>query len=254
MGAPTRKRGRSRYPTRSRNAGAPGATPTFSNPFTDWTTDPLHGAWASDPLWTPPADGGAVSSWRNGGSVGTPHFTQGTGAAQPTYDAENASFNNKAVVSFDGTDDRLNCDFANLSQPVYGVAVGRWRSGGADELFALRYVSYDTSAGLRKVAVNYQLGLVTSYSVAGADENPHLFVVTLNNASSSLAVDGAAASTGDIGGSNNITEVDIGSNFTGQYGEVDIALLLIFTTDPTGQAEWASFKAWVTSFYGITVA
>ena len=81
------------FPLRTRTRGRPGrgagvksvaAAPSF-NPLTSWTTDPVHGVWASDPLWTPPADGGAVSSWRNGGSVGTPNFTQATGTKQPTY-------------------------------------------------------------------------------------------------------------------------------------------------------------------------
>ncbi len=57
-GPPRGKRGR---------AATAAAAPSF-NPLTGWTTDPVHGVWASDPLWTPPADGGAVSSWRNGGS------------------------------------------------------------------------------------------------------------------------------------------------------------------------------------------
>jgi len=69
MSFPLRTRTRGRP---SRNAGVVNvaAAPSF-NPLTGWTTDPVHGVWASDPLWTPPADGGAVSRWRNGGSAYT---------------------------------------------------------------------------------------------------------------------------------------------------------------------------------------
>ena len=40
----------------------------------------------------------------------------------------------------------------------------------------------------------------------------------------------------------------------GQANPVAIAFFLIFTTNPTALPEWAAFKAWVTSTYGITVA
>ena len=57
-------------PRGKRGRATAAAAPSF-NPLTGWTTDPVHGVWASDPLWVPPADGGAVASWRNGGSTYT---------------------------------------------------------------------------------------------------------------------------------------------------------------------------------------
>ena len=254
MGAPTRHRGRSRYPTRSRNAGATGAAPATFNPLTDWTTDPVHGVWASDPLWTPPADGGAVSSWRNGGTVGG-DFTQGTGAAQPTFTASSGTFGGRAIVAFDGTDDSLGVDPSDFSQPCYLLVIGRWRSLAASStvMVATRYASYDSDSGLRANSTSFDLGLATPFTGPSSSTSPHLFHAVINDASSSLAVDGGTASTGTVG-SNAIVRMGLGSNSTGQYAPVDLALVLWFTSDPTGQAEWAAFKAWVTSFYGITVA
>jgi hypothetical protein len=49
-------------------AGATVAAPTF-NPVSDWSLPPLHAFSTADSYWTPPADGGAVSSWRNAGSA-----------------------------------------------------------------------------------------------------------------------------------------------------------------------------------------
>jgi hypothetical protein len=59
------------------------------NILTDWTTDPVHGFWVNDPLWTPPADGDPVSSWRNGGTAGGEATS--SGSSRPTYRAEVAS-------------------------------------------------------------------------------------------------------------------------------------------------------------------
>lgn len=45
-----------------------GATAAY-NPLSDWSLPPLHAFSTADSLWTAPADGGAVSYWRNGGSA-----------------------------------------------------------------------------------------------------------------------------------------------------------------------------------------
>lgn len=80
--------------------------------------------WAEDPDWTPPADGGAVSSWRNAGTNGVA-ATQGTGIKQPLYRASVASLNNRPAVDFDGSNDTLSSSFGEtLSQPLTRVVVG----------------------------------------------------------------------------------------------------------------------------------
>ena len=84
-------------------------------------------------------------------------------------------------------------------------------------------------------------------------------LLELSGATSNLRVDnsqGPDAAVGDTAatylslGAQNTA----GSLVAGVYLNGSIALVLIFAADPTAQAEWAAFKAWVTSTYGIAVA
>ncbi len=245
---------------KDRRPVATAAAPSF-NPLTGWTTDPVHGVWASDPLWTPPADGGAVSSWRNGGSVGTPNFTQATGTKQPTYRASTAAFNNKPTVQADGTDDSLAATFgAAVSQPFYVVAVAA-KSKAANAAEALwDDASVGAGAGYPFFtdtgASTWRLGGFATLAGGTADTNPHLVNTTSNGVSSAFAVDGTTIASGTTGAADPATGVTLlawkagGALFSGGH----IALWLLFNTNPTALPEWAAFKAWVTSTYGITVA
>lgn len=59
-------------------------------------------------------NGSAVSAWLSrAGSLGSVSFTQGTAANQPTYEASKATFNNKGVVTFDGSNDFLTSNNTN---------------------------------------------------------------------------------------------------------------------------------------------
>jgi hypothetical protein len=63
-----------------------------SNPF---TIAPWHAAyWASDPAWTPPADGAAVTTWRDGSGNGRDMTTSGG----PLYRASSSVLGNKPAV------------------------------------------------------------------------------------------------------------------------------------------------------------
>lgn len=249
MRAPTRHRGRSRYPTRSRNAGAPAGTPTSSfDPLTSWTTDPVHGVWASDPLWVPPADGGAVSSWRNGGSVGG-DLVQATGSARPTYDAVNPLYNGKPTVYFNA-DDALGVDVADIAQPVYLVVVGACAADGASR----RIIGGVTSMGVTSAGA-YLVQAGSNVLAGTATSDPHLWLGKLNGASSSITIDETLVASGNAGASA-LTFLSVGAynNGSGAYSNFsvgDVALALVFTTDPTALPEWATFVAWVEDYYGV---
>lgn len=230
------------------------------NPLTDWTTDPVHGVWASDPLWTPPADGGAVASWRNGGTVAGVNLTQATGSKQPTYRASTAALNNKPTVQGDGTDDRLAATFgASVSQPYYVVWIGS-KSKAANVAEALWDAAPAPATGYAVYthtgASTWRMYVTAGISGGTADTSPHLVVGTVNGVSSAISVDGTSVASGSTGA----TAVAEGVTLFGDRSGTDyhsgghIAYWALFTTDPTAQAEWSTFKAWVTSFYGITVA
>ena len=247
----TRTRGRP-----SRNAGVVNvaAAPSF-NPLTDWTTDPVHGVWASDPAWTPPADGGAVSSWRNGGTVGG-DLVQATGSKQPTYRAATVAFNSKPTVQGDGTDDLLAVDTATYAQTWWVVMIAaRGKAVGLNE------VLWDNIAGAASTSVFSQgsvwrLSASTQIMGGTPDTNPHLIVGKAAGASSSLTIDGTTVASGNAGTSSitGITLFAERSQAAGYFSSGHIAYAALFTTDPTALPEWAAFKAWVLSEYGITVA
>lgn len=261
MGAPTRHRGRSRYPTRSRNAGATGAAPATFNPLTDWTTDPVHGVWASDPLWTPPADGGAVASWRNGGTVAGVNLTQATGSKQPTYRASTAALNNKPTVQGDGTDDFLAADTANFAQPVFILMVAaQGRPTTANEALADRYATPGVQSLYTEFGGVFANQWQSSNAIAAirggtSNNSPHLFRMVSNGASSTLHVDETLIGTGNFAtGDFNGVYLFSATGGTAYFSSGHIAYWAAFNSDPTAQAEWATFKAWVASTYGITVA
>jgi hypothetical protein len=248
------------FPLRTRTRGRPGrgagvksvaAAPSF-NPLTSWTTDPLHGVWASDPLWVPPADGGAVSSWRNGGSVGG-DLVQATGSRQPTYDASNPTFNGAAVVVPDGTDDWLAVDFASVAQPLWIVAVatmpgtGRFLSDAGPAGAAGR-VGVINSAG------NYAIFAPTYLAGTAVSASPVLLVAAVNGGSSSITVNGTSVASG-AAGPNSLSGITLFSRYGGSlFANAPCAYFAVFGTNPTTQTEWTAFKAWCLSFYGITVA
>ncbi len=231
------------------------AAPSF-NPLTDFSTVPVHGVWASDPLWVPPADGGAVSSWRNGGSVGTPNFTQGTGSKRPTYRASTAAYNNQPTVQGDGTDDFLACNFDDLTQPFWIVLLGNYGNNTAIAKYLCDAFSVQAGIIYNNSSTKYH----TYSGVPGdtgdtLDANTHVHVVKFSGVSSSYHLDGASIWTGNAGvlGMDGTTLFaragGVGGNIPGH-----IAYYALFTSDPTAQTEWAAFKAWCLSFYGVTVA
>jgi hypothetical protein len=228
------------------------------NPLTGWTTDPVHAVWASDPSWTPPADGGAVSSWRNGGSVGG-DLVQATGSKQPTYDASLGAYNNQPVVTF-ATDDVLAVNLADIAQPYYLVVIGNVAAATAN----MAFVGVGGNAAYRvgtDSATGAQWRWVPGSGIQGGtvDTGPHLFVAAADGANGFLEIDGASVAIGNVG-TNALTVLSVGAGvgaFVGShavYLNGSIAYAAVFNTDPTGQAEWADFKAWCLSFYGIAVA
>lgn len=234
--------------------GPPFPVATTFNPLTSFTTPPVHGVWASDPLWTPPADGGAVSSWRNGGSVGG-DLTQATGSKQPTYRASTAAFNNKPTVQSDGTDDALAVTYAaSISQPVYIVAVSSIDT-------ASRYLFDGPPGGSRMMlftpTTKYRLHAGVDLTSAGdASASPQMLFITYNGVSSSLDVNGTNVLTGNPGSNvmGGLTFFNRHTDLGGSAAALHLAYFAVFTTNPTALPEWTAFKAWCLSFYGITVA
>ena len=77
------------------------ATGSF-NPISDWSLPPLHAFSTADSLWTPPADTGSVSSWRNGGSAAKGAYIGAKGLALPGLITDYATTPDSAALGITG--------------------------------------------------------------------------------------------------------------------------------------------------------
>lgn len=189
-----------------------------------------------------------MSSWRNGGSVGG-NLVQATGSARPVYDAVNPLYNGAATVYFNA-DDAVGVDIADLPHPVWFVVVGACAVDGASRRIVSGVPGMGITAGGAWVV---QSNLAVTAGTATAD--PHLWIGKINGASSSLTIDGASVASGNTG-STELTFLSVGAynNGSGTYSNFsvgDVALALVFTTDPTTQPEWSAFSTWVEDTYGV---
>lgn len=188
--------------------------------------------------------------------ISTQNPVQAAGSKQPTYRASTAAFNNRPTVQF-ATDDVLAFDPANIAQPFYLVVVGATAGGtGVERLVG---VGTDTGYGLGDDATpDWTFSAGTAITGGAPDANPHLFRATTNGASSALLVDETSIVASNAG-ATGLTVLALGAGVStlgtyANYLDGSIAYAAVFDTDPTALPEWATFKAWVASTYGITVA
>lgn len=193
--------------------------------------------------------------------VSSQNPVQATGSKQPTYRASTAAYNNAPVVTF-ATDDVLAVNPADIAQPYHLVVIGNTAGGtGVERLIGIgggEAVNNGSGIGDGGTGTWSLRADGPTLSIAGCDANPHLFVGTCNGGSSALSVDGASTA-GSIGtGAIEVMVLGASSNATlsaySYYLNGSIAYAAVFTTDPTALPEWATFKAWVLTTYGITVA
>lgn len=148
--------------------------------------------WASDPSWTPPADGGAVSTWRDAGTRALA-AVQATGANQPLYRAAYANLNSKPAVEFDGINDILTSATGTaVSQPYDVVCVAYLGSVTLSGVVACSVNSTnDRCIGWAGLGT-WRSGFGTATASAGnATTGKHFFHAGANGASSVLDVDGS---------------------------------------------------------------
>ena len=241
--------------------------PDISNPLTAFGW--YAAAWAEDPLWTPPDDGGAVSSWRNGGTLGTA-FEQSTGAAQPTFRSAVAALNNRPAVDFDGTDDYLGV----LSGVSVAVAHSLVVIGTSDAVpSATKSFIGTTSTGGDRLGIaatnNFvsRLGGTQVTSTGGSgitvSANTPYLVSAYNNGSvpaSTIFVNGTNYTSAS--GGATLTTVDgvvLGASRSAvstfsNYLDGQIAFAGFYLGDIHAHPNWPAFKRWVASRYAFTVA
>lgn len=252
MGAPTRHRGRSRYPTRSRNAGTASAAPAPS--FDPLTAVTWHSAFfAEDPDWVAPADGAAVSQWDDGSGNGR-HAIQATGANQPLYRAASSVMNNKpAVEAVDTTDSLAQTVYTAIAQPFSLVFLGRMSSGASgfmtDGLSALNRIAF-----LRAASWNPNAG--TGVSLGTGDGNTHLFEWIINGVNAKLFIDGTQVGSTQSHGGNTCVGLTLFNRYSTDTapGNRTLSFLGIYAGNWESEAQRSAFKTWAASHYNLTIA
>jgi hypothetical protein len=220
----------------------------FSPLQVGWT----HAYWAEGPEFVALglSDGGAVSTWPD--EVGTLDALQATTAKKPSYSAAGGP-NSTPTATFDGGDGVLTGTHSQAQTWSIVTIVKTTAPGGIyyflgspSPLVTLTMNNSGTPYGFYAGAPGPGVGTVnTSW---------HLMRCKGAGASSVTELDGTPA-TGNAG-SASLGNIGIGSyDGAGGVGLVgSICFVGIANGDVTTDPKWASFKAWVTSHYGITVA
>lgn len=234
-------------------AAGPRGSALVPPPVIPWHT----AAWADDPLWTPPADGGAVASWRDM-SGNSRHLVQATAEMRPLYRASVAELNGRAGIQGDGVNDRLTVSFTATTQPYSIVAVGSMLGGTFPALVAGGTLSnggdmvllYRSTSGHHKIFAG-----IADIGPASGDATVHAFRAYFAGASSVLTRDGAS-STGNPGTRPISTLHVLGSPYTTANisNAGHIGFVGLYEGDVTSHASWSAFCAWVLDHYGKVLA
>jgi hypothetical protein len=219
------------------------------NPLTQVTA--LHAVWAGDPSWSNPGDGNAVSSWRNQSGGGDP--AQATGGAQPLYRSSVSQLGNRPAVEFDGSDDCLVFDIADVAQSFKVLAVFRFPSlpGSLRGIVgfgsgAAHGLSYSTTPAWRANAGS---------AIEGGTPNTsgHVLQATLNGASSSVTLDGSNVASGGAG-SNSMSWLKLGCLGSGatnaSFGAVQLAFYGVYA-GATSDVTLAQLATDLKTHYGL---
>jgi hypothetical protein len=223
-------------------------------PFSASNPTPLNAVWASDPLWSHPANGAAVSFWRNQSGDASP--SQATGAKQPTYRATVTALNNKPAVQFAGAQG-LSGDIVDIAQPFKLLAVVAPTAFGTE----MTLIGDGTDASLfvstaSKWSLYFGGAQVAVINSPLANTSGHVLRATVNAASSSVVLDETTTGTpsGSVG-TNPMARFSVGAidGFPNDpfFGYVAYAAIYASTVS---DASLTALAESLGAYYGITVA
>jgi hypothetical protein len=186
-----------------------------------------------------------VSSLASVGS-GAHGITQATGTKQQLFKTNQV--NGKPSIEFDGVDDFLASIAFTQNQPFTLFLVFKqitWTS-------ADRFVDMGNPV-LRQTTVTPQFQIVigTGINASLAIGTWGLVTTVVNGALSTIAVNGAVDTSGDITGTTALNKITLGSRADGtQSANVAIARMLIYSGVVSG-ANQALIKTYLGSYYGL---
>lgn len=242
MGFPLRTRTRGRP---SRNAGVASAPVVPFDVVADIAWSKLY--WASDPDWTPPADGATVASWRNAGSVAG-DATQGSETVKPLYDATYTDLGNQPALVFDGTDDGMvSAAFTAIPQPWTWVMVVYVSAVTGGDCFGTPQFGVGASAFLGQVSGVWRFGTNVGSVLNGgiATVGAHVMCGVADGANSRLLVDGAVVAAGTMAAAS-ATRIILGADgAASNYAPGAMSLAGLYAGDFTAHAAYDDFMGWV---------
>lgn len=193
-------------------------------------------------------DASAVGTWHD--EIGTYDATQATGSAKPTYRTTGGP-NSTPSLDFDGGDILTNTNAAfDMASPFSVVVIGNWDNPAGDGI------------AVASGADEFYMGSISNvWTVAGTtsatadDASAHLFVGCVLAGSDQADVDGTQIIGVDFVAPYWNNGIQIGGAFGGYKWDGDICFIGVYDSgDVRSDGQWANFKSWVTSHYGITVA
>ena len=218
-------------------------------PFHPLTSIPWHSAfWASDPAWTPPADGAPVTSWRNAGTSGA-NATPDTGQ-QPTYRAAFTALNGKPAVDFGTTARPLVTGSPTITQPLHVVLIG-WQdpAGNGQENQITDGTLSRTIIENFGAGANFKLYAGDFIDYVGAGRTGPFVFITLHATSSAHRSNGTAY-TGGNAGSNGIGGLKLGAGNGGPFMKGALSFVGVKASPLTAQ-EIADLETWAKTYYGV---
>lgn len=196
--------------------------------------------------------GTGVSAWADQ-SAGAKHYTQGTGAAQPSYSASDATLGNRPSLTFDATDDYLQ---SALQLPAPGTTPSLLWMILKQNAWTLNnnVVSGDGSIVIRQSSTSPQvrvfngvLGPVSGLGVIGTWVRLAAYIT--NSVNDYIVVKGSGVLNGtNTGNQSDATAVRrIGTNAAvSTFTSITVAEIVYANSD----AQLAALDAYGTALYG----
>lgn len=189
-----------------------------------------------------------VSSWADQSGNGR-NFTQGTGANQPNWDGS-------AGITFNGSSDYLSMSYT-VTQEANIYLVVEFIGSSAQQIIGGTFenIYFGRDGGdIFTLASNSGGGLLQTTATMPNENQKYMISFTANNASSSIQINNATATTGSISYSGNFgTTFRLGCFFLGGspflYGNFKIFAIMIYGSQTSG--EKADTKTYLNGKYSI---
>lgn len=197
------------------------------------------------------SDGGSVGTWPD--EAGSDDLTQGTGAAQATY--QTGAVNNNPTVRYDGSDDSHTVDFADISEPFTIFVGARRLSNPSSDQVILTGLANACAIFDRDAADAWAISQGSLQTGGTPDGNTHVFSATFLSGSNpdELRIDATQVINADSG-NTALDGLTVGSDIGGGgYGNYDMGEILVYNTD-LADGNRGSVESYLAGKWGVTLA